>query len=389
MRAEKLRNLLDLLLKRLTAVEARFPKGGLDDAPLTAAKIFELKTALRRHLSKPDALRISAVNDIEHQIDRLRSAASSDLENIHPSSTLAVLLRDLTDEQASLNNLTAGMRIGLNQLEPEDVLETLPGQKSAAFKFVFEDGVFKVVDDALRPHDSEARIAEAALEAAIDQAHFVDGDLAASNTSPRLREAFTRLLQAMVDRKGVVLIGMRASTCSRMIAAASDELSASQAGLLVAHIHGVFNALAQFEEWRVFSEQAAAANVDGASVKTLAQNARDLGEELRKSEVVSREVSDALSTVSNWATETEEPDLRDALSLARTLENCWSAICREALLVRQETASMARKAIAAAIVATFLGTAAMSIPILVKLPGGEWIEFAVSFFRANMPTSPK
>lgn len=389
MRADKLRNLLDTLLKRVVATESSFQNGIGDDAPTTVAKLSTLKATLRRHLSKPDALRIASVIDLEAQIEALRSAARKDLSDVHPSEPLARLLHNIAEDESSLRNLTSGMRIGLNQLQPDDVLEAMPAQKTAAFKFQFLDGRLTVVDEPLTPRASEASIAEAALEAAVDQGQFVSDDLASSNTSPRLKEAFSRLLQAMIDRKGVVQIGMRATACSKMIAAASDELSAIQAGLLVAHIDGVFSALAQFEEWRLFNEQSAAANVDAASVKILAENARNLGRQLKQSDSVDQAVSDALSTVSDWATEDIKPDPRDTLSLARTIENCWLAICREALLVRQEVAAQARKVVAAGIVAIALGTALLSVPIIGKLPGGQWIEFAVSYFKANQPPLTK
>ncbi len=171
--------------------------------------------------------------------------------------------------------------------------------------------------------------------------------------------------------------------------AESDELSSSQLGLLVGHLESVFAALAQFQDWRVFSENAVAADIDADSVRLLANSAKAIAKELSGAPAVDPSVTVALTTVSEWAEGQEKPDRRDVLSLARTLENMWSAIVKEALALRGEVVAKARALVAAGIVTALVAASAASLPVLRKIPGAQWIESAYTYFTTNPVLPPK
>lgn len=225
----------------------------------------------------------------------------------------------------------------------------------------------------------------AALEDAIEHGEYVNQDLEKTNVSPRLRESFSRLQASLASRTNIVQAGSRAQMCNRLVSAEADELSGSQAGLLLGHIETVFRALAQFQEWRAYCENALSINVDALSVATLADSARALAREIRISDAVHPSVGEALDTVSGWAQEESPPDKRDVLSLVRVIENIWSAVARTLLSLKKEVVSEGRKLAAKAILTALLATAALAIPVIGKVPGAEWIQSAYTFFKGTEP----
>lgn len=356
MRPDKLRNLLQELEKRLTRAERSYVHSGS-----FVQQLASIKMEVRRHLSKVDSLRKADIDSLEQQIRRLQ----------------------IPDESLGLSNLVVGMKIGLDQLGPEDVLEATPGQKLAAFAFGFEGDVLKVVDQPLRAHERETDIAMAALEAAVEHGEYVNRDLAATNASPRLKEAFERLHATMVSHKNIVQIGTRAQICNRLVHGDIDELSPTLFSLLIGHIESVFSALAQFEDWRIFSENAAALNIDAGSVAKLADGTGQLLQRLRDDQSGDKSVAEALETVKGWVEGSERPDKRDVLSLSRSLENLWSIVTKSLLAIGRDVVAAGRKEIASKILTALLGAAPIIVPVIGKIPGGQWVETVYNYFKSG------
>ncbi len=220
MRAEKLQNLLVTLDRRLERIDKSLQRAGFGETTWSVGKeLFAIRGLVRRHLSKPDALRLDDVQNLEQRIDSLRDAGNSDSLGFAPASPAARELSAIFADNGNLKNLTAGMRIGLVQLTPEDVLEATPGQKTAAYQFGFSNGTLTLVDQPLRPLAEEAGIAMAALATAIEHGQYVNEDLVMSNASPRLRSAFTRLHDTMLAYANIVQVGSCAQLCHRQVLA--------------------------------------------------------------------------------------------------------------------------------------------------------------------------
>ncbi|NEJ73756.1 hypothetical protein GR197_24985 [Rhizobium phaseoli] len=362
MRPDRLRNLLQEMEARLVRAEKSY---ALNDSILQ--KLTSTKAEVRRHLSKVDSIRIADVDALEQRIRNLQ----------------------ISDDSLGLPNLILGMKIGLNQLGPEDLLEATPGQKLAAFSFEFEDGTLRVVDQPLRPGLRERDIALAALEAALEQGEYVNQDLAATNASPRLKEAFERLQATMRSHTNIVQIGARAQICNRLVHGDIDELSTTLFSLLIGHIESVFSALAQFEDWRVFAENAAALNIDAGSVAKLVEGTAQLVRQIRNENIADESVADALDTAQAWVVEPNSPDKRDVLALARSHENLWSIVTKALLAVGRDVFAAARKKLASVILGALLLTAPVIIPLIGKVPGAQWIETVYDYFNAakNKPSS--
>ncbi|MEH7904152.1 hypothetical protein V7794_23510 [Rhizobium laguerreae] len=189
MKPDKLRN----LLQEMDARVARMQRARKDHF---AANLSWLRTEVQRLLSKVDTLRTSDIAALE--------------------LTLSVIpINDL--DRSSLSNLLLGMKIGLNLLGPEDVLDAVPGQKPAAFQFGFEGSRLVVVDQPLRTRERDKDIAEAAMEAATERGVYVGEQLAQSNCSPRLRESFKSLQDKLEARANIIQVGMYNQTCGRVL----------------------------------------------------------------------------------------------------------------------------------------------------------------------------
>ncbi|MDX0116313.1 hypothetical protein GOC07_29545 [Sinorhizobium meliloti] len=146
---------------------------------------------------------------------------------------------------------------------------------------------------------------------------------------------------------------------------------------------GVATYLAQFPDWRLFTENAAKADIDRESVSELVATARILARHFEiNSDQASPSVPAALNNVADHAEHMENPDGRSILALGRTLENIWSIIVAQLVEVKNEIVKEGRKAIAKAVLGLIVGSCAGFVVVIAKLPGAEWIESTLSYFMS-------
>lgn len=380
MKTDKLRNLLVELDTRLRRFEGSSSNSADNKAQAqrTLTLVSKLRSDIRRQVAQIDTLDREKVVALERQINEIRDAAS--LAAYDRSSPQFASFESLVTDRIGLLNITAGLKIGLNQLEPDDVLELIPGQKTAAFQFGFRDDILVAVDQLPRTTASEALIAESALAAAIEHASEVAADLDRSNCSPRLKGAFGSLRRTLETHKNIVQVGQYAHVCNKLVQAEIEELSDTQFALLTGHVEMVYSALAQFEDWRVFSDNAANVPIDEAFVTKLTEGARETIRHLQQSANVDKSVAEALETATGWVEGTGAVEKRDVLSLARTLENIWSAVSKILLAIGKETISEGKKAIARGIVVfALLSGTAIFVPALDVIPGAGWVRTVYSY----------
>ncbi|NTF55033.1 hypothetical protein G6K93_34300 [Agrobacterium rhizogenes] len=353
MKPDRLGNILEEMETRITRTQKASSNAG-------APELDALKAAVRRCRAKLDKVNIADISGLEKLVANL----------------------PYEGDPLRFNNLIAGLKIGLNQMGPDDILDATPGQKLAAFQFGYEGEVLKVVDQPIKPYEREKDIAMAALEAAIQNGIYVNEDLQATNVSPRVRDAFARLQTTMSSYTNIVQIGAGAQICSRYVQMEAEELSSSIAGMLIGHLESVFAALSQFQDWREYCENAYDLHLEPGSIKQLTESAARLVKHLRDIPTVDPAVSDALETVVSWVEDEEHPDKRDVLSLGRTLENIWSAVVKQTFSFAKDTLAATRKLVINAVAAGLLVYAATMVPIISKIPGAQWIEIAYTYIKS-------
>ncbi|MBB5041904.1 hypothetical protein [Shinella fusca] len=351
------------------------------------SRLADMRADLRRLHGKIDTLSMGDVESLERGITRISELSDQTMRTtiarVSPGDALRVTetLRALS-EGSVLANYTGGLRIGLIQIEPDEFIERVPGQKLAAFQFGFEDNTLVVVDQPILAAEREHGIAEAALEAAIEQGDYVVADLQTSNASPRLKDAYSRLQMMMSSHKNIVQIGARAQICSRIVQAEVDELSPALFGLLLGHVETVFAALSQFSDWREYCENASTVTLDRNAIDDLTRVTAQIIADIRQSGVTHPNVVDALETATDWVAQPATVDKRDVFSLTRTLENLWSIVVKATLSVGGETLSETRKLAAKTVLISLLVVGAGAVPIISKVPGGEWVQTVYNYLQS-------
>ncbi|NSZ73275.1 hypothetical protein G6L74_05895 [Agrobacterium tumefaciens] len=384
MKTDKLQNILrdlDVRLRRSEG-EMRSASSNPESIREMLTRFSHLKSNIRRLSSKPDAINFDEVQALDLQIDQLADAAARTRSTLLTSHPLHRVLGDIVHNGAGLSRLTSGMKIGLNQITPDNLLEMTPGQKTAAFQFDYQNDALVVIDQPLRSSERERDFAEAAIESAVEHGAYVLADLEGTNVSPRLRAAFTSLQATLEAHKNIVQIGQKAQICGRMVNSEIDELSSTLAALLIGHIEMVTDALSQFEDWRIYCENAAALKVTQGTINDMIDGAREIVVLIRDNQAVAPEVGDALKTVSHWA-DGPNPDRRDVLSLARTIENFFAAVVRYAFRFAKDVATDVRKQLVTGVAILIVTTMTVNlVPALSKIPGAEWVQPAANYLRA-------
>lgn len=383
MKPDRLQNILREMDTRLRRAEGevRSATSSQDSTRELLSRFSHLKSNIRRLSSKPDTITFDEVQALDLQIDQLADSAARTRSTLPTSHPLHRVLGDIVHNGTGLSRLTSGMKIGLNQITPDNLLEMTPGQKTAAFQFDYQNESLVVIDQPLRSSERERDFAEAAIESAVENGAYVLADLEGTNVSPRLRAAFASLQTTLEAHKNIVQIGQKAQLCGRMVSSEIDELSSNLAALLVGHIEMVTDALSQFEDWRIYCENAAALKVNQGNIDDMVDGAREIVVMIRDNEAVAPEVIDALKTVSHWA-DGPNPDKRDVLSLARTIENFFAALVRSTFRLAKDVGTDIRKQAIAGIALLIVTSVTVNlVPALSRIPGAEWVQPAVSYIK--------
>lgn len=378
---ERIQGILSDIEHRAAKLESQFADAILDAGVASALAALRMESI--RQNAKLGAVSPSALNALRQQAALIKSRSDElSAHSLHDRDRQRQQRIELFQHDVSLLlNRVLALAIGVNQLGPEDLADIVPGQKLAAYKFDFSGNVVEVVDQPFSVNDRDASIASAALELALEQGTRVSADLAKTNTSPRLKAAFDTLQHKLASGRNVIQIGMCCKTCSRLLLAEAGELSPSLFEMLRAHVETVYDALAQLQDWRQYVENIAS-SLDKAAVAELVRGTRALADRLGHTNGVADSVPEALNNVADWIESEDDVDQRDIVSLARTVENLWSIVVRAAVSVTKETLDEAKKAAAKAIVILMLtGATAGLTAALSKVPGAEWIETAIAYFK--------
>lgn len=275
----------------------------------------------------------------------------------------------------SIENMLRGIQIGLNRMSVDEIRDTIPKQKFAAYQFGFERDKLVVLPQSVDTSDPDHEIAEASLRALIEQGERVARELSQSNCPPRLIEAFAALQAKLESHKNVVEIGLLNRSCMSLADASADELATTLLEWVKSHLLSVYDFLAQNADWRKFVENALSANLRHDQVGDLASAARAVAAVAAQSEHADSAVPVAFHEIALLADEIKEPDGRVTLGLGRTLENIISLAARCLLGIKDDVQSEARKILARSILLAVSGAAVASLALI---PGAEWVPTAIS-----------
>lgn len=265
-----------------------------------------------------------------------------------------------------------------------------PTQVLAPFQFEIAEGRLALQPQPRTAKSNADAITAAALRALIGQAEDVYEDLKDSN-HPRLLRAFKRLQDALVSESNVIEIGMLCVTCESQVHASTDELSQTLLALLLSFTKGVTDYASQFEEWQVFSDNAAEVTFTPEDGEQYARVARQLASDLEQRPEVDSRVPEALRQVADWNDRVDTPKSR--LSVGRTVLNMF-AVCYNKLIVHPAKTAVTSVgatvgvgigvAAGAVVVTLVLNLANTYVSELAKTPEGAWLRPASRVIDAHL-----
>ncbi len=251
-------------------------------------------------------------------------------------------------------------------------------QAVAPFQFAITDDRLTLQTQTRIPKPRSETSLQSAFKALFAQAEDVWEDLENSN-HPRLLRSFRRLKDALGEGSGVVEIGMHCASFEGQVSAASEELSDSLLALLMTFSNGVMSYASQFEEWQIFSDNAAEAGFASEDADNFAMIARVLATELELRQEVDEKVPQALRQAADWNDKAKSP--RSRLSVGRTVLNIITVCFNELVTKPAKTLVGFGQA---AIVAIVLHQAALSVAEISKTPEGAWLRPAVRVIERQL-----
>ncbi|NBB47404.1 hypothetical protein GVN24_03875 [Rhizobium sp. CRIBSB] len=281
----------------------------------------------------------------------------------------------LRQDLSSIENRLRGIQIGLNKMSLDQLRDSIPEQKVAAFQFAYEGERLVLVSQVPSESDPDLVLAKASLRALLQQGERVAAELKRSNCHPRLVDAFEALQATLNAHDNVVEIGILSRSCMSITLASADELAATLFELINAHLHGVDDFLAQHQDWRKFVENALHAKLGPNEVSQLIETARGIAAAVSDEAKVDPSVPAAIQHIALLAEEIREPDGKVAFALSRTLENFIAITVRALLGVKNDVVSEVRKLNARLIISALV---ALPITVFGYVNGAEWVPAAVT-----------
>ncbi len=367
-KAEKIRRVIREGLEEYHRVAVDLPRlHGIEEFGGFAERTGELASQVK--LVNPNNQE-DAVENLAFALNRLTNRYSH-LLSLERAGQLRTLFQTAAEMAAALQfEITDG----------DDRTEKTPTrtQAVAPFQFAIANDRLILQTQTRIPKPRSETFVQSALKALVAQAEDVWADLENSN-HPRLLRSFKRLKDALRDGLSVVEIGMHCASFEGQVSAASEELSDSLLTLLMTFSNGVMSYASQFEEWQIFSDNAAEAGFASEDADNFATIARVLATELELRQEVDEKVPRALRQAADWNDKAKSP--RSRLSVGRTVLNIITVCFNELVTKPAKTLVGFGQA---AIVAVVLHQAALSVAEISKTPEGAWLRPAVRVIERHL-----
>lgn len=260
---------------------------------------------------------------------------------------------------------------------------SVPEQQIGPYRFKIENDRLSLENQPGGADGLDAQNAARALAGLVDQSERIGQDLARSNCSPRLREAFLIIASKLGSGANIIELAEENGTFSDLIEA-DDIPSDMLRALLRSHATRIRDYVAQFPEWRAFAANAAEVNFDGEKLREMGKFARATAEKLEsQAEYVDASVPKALNTAAKWS-EVRRPTGREKLAVSSTILNLLSlaTLSLTAVVGTLGVLSTEAKDVAAKVVAvTIVSEITPYLSAISETEDGKWAAPAVKYLR--------
>ncbi|WP_303828901.1 hypothetical protein [Asticcacaulis taihuensis] len=268
------------------------------------------------------------------------------------------------------------------------IRDVLPEQKIAPAQFDVLNGRLVVVHQkASNGPDSD--IASSARKALVETGQAVIDKLRETNCDRRMLDVVVNLQEKLQSQQDIVELGVFNISCEVVAAKFENELPDVVGAMLLAHSRGISGYVAQFAEWRTFTENAALAELSSADVRRLHESSGQLVEKLEKApEVADPEVPKTIKLLRTLIADPTSIPKRAGYALLITLENLWSRVYGYAAEFLDSTIKKTIAISATAVAVTLVSIAAANaldlVPVTSKLADSAWVQTATKIIRRQL-----
>jgi len=383
---------INLLRRRIVSVQSAIRGGRADRIPEAVDRLWEavyqLKNAVGfeiflgdkkfRTLVVSNEVGLEHITDYYHAINYFESIYSDLSKHIVSTSP---------DMQLNFLDVSEGEPIDFIAAV-KSIREVVPEQKIAPAQFDIHEGRL-VVAHQKASNGPDSNIASSARRALVETGQAVIDKLKETNCDRRMLDVVVNLQEKLQSQQDIVELGVFNISCEVVAAKFENELPDVVGAMLLAHSRGISSYVAQFPEWRTFTENAASAELSSADVQRLHQSSGDLVEELEKApEIADPEVPKTIKLLRALIADPASIPKRAGYALLITLENLWSRVYGYAAEFLDSTIKKTIAISATAVAVTLVSIAAANaldlVPVTSKLADSAWVQTATKIIRRQL-----
>lgn len=211
-----------------------------------------------------------------------------------------------------------------------------------------------------------------------------------SNFDPRLLKVISELQDRLVSEDGVVRLGLSNLACEVMIDSLRAELPDAFSAMLQAQVIGIRMYVAQYPEWRKFTEQAVQIEMSVEHAPALSHAISQLTDKLESiPDVVDPEVPRTLRALLALIADPRATSKRALFAVWRSVENfaivvfnyCAEFIELTSQEIKNRGSRLAGKAIAFTLLFGVLAGATELVPLATLVPEASWLPRVVELVK--------
>jgi hypothetical protein len=305
----------------------------------------------------------------------------------------------LFKQSEPINSRTALLALKRGTLQLAQEIETnsdwrveldhlLPPQVLAPYQFEYRDGKIRILQSDGVGFDS--KIKQDAYDALIQQGQSVGVTLRQTNIDPRVKQHFDVLHEALLQKAPILGVGLLYQVCENISHNLNDdEVPVVVRAILTGYTLGVKQYLGQFDEWVVFSKDAASSNITDVNVRAVADTLESLAHQLgMHPEAVDPKIPETLKYLRSLVRDPGSTAKNTVYAAGLTIEN-FVAYSFSLLLefanetVKSSSKKLSKVAVVAIVLATINAVTGGSTAIS-KITNSEWISDAIALVKKHI-----
>ncbi|MBU3890528.1 hypothetical protein FM996_17415 [Methylosinus sporium] len=275
---------------------------------------------------------------------------------------------------------------------------TLPEQKLAPVSFDIKDSRIVVVRHAVNPSGADINNVKNARNALLEQGTGIIEALEKSNCDRRIIDGIKRLQNGLSRYDNIIELGIINISVDKVCKGAASEFPDALLGAIDGHIAGVGMYVAQFEEWRRFSENALDIELDASDIKHIGDATQAIIERVTMHpEIADEEIPKTLLMLSGLIANPGQSSRKAAFATLRTVENLVARVYQHGLDFLEQTttktvdglSSAASKVVVGALLAVALAATASLGAVPSKVAEAAWMKTAAEIVQKQIEALSK